>query len=536
MPVRTSPPSTVAPPDVTTDPDRLLSVASDAARYPGGHAAGLVRPRTCDEVSAALTRPGPVLVVGAQSSLTGGATPMGSVVLATDALTTIAIGADGTVRAGAGVSLQALEDALAPRGLWLPPVPTWLGATVGGAVATNAAGAATFKYGPMRDWVRGLTVVLADGERLSIARGDLTATADGRLQIETSRGQVEIPVPPYRMPDVPKCSAGYYAAPGMDLVDLFIGSEGTLGVICEARLAVAPRPAGVCWAFVPVADEPSAIALVDVLRRESQATWAARDPRGLDIAAIEHLDRRSIEILREDGTDRRLDTRLPADAGVVLLVQIELHGEQARRDLWADVAASDDPAAPDAPLVRLCRVLRAHGVFDETEIVLPGDARRARALVDLREAVPAGVNRRVALAQETIDGRITKTAADMIVPFARFGEMMAACRRLCEARGLDLAVWGHISDGNVHPNVIPRRYEDVERGREAILELGRLVIAMGGSPLAEHGVGRNPVKQRLLGQLYGEAGLEAMRAVKRALDPDARLAPGVLWPAAPALR
>ena len=113
-----------------------------------------------------------------------------------------------------------------------------------------------------------------------------------------------------------------------------------------------------------------------------------------------------------------------------------------------------------------------------------------------------------------------------------FAEMMLAYRQGFESRGLDYAVWGHISDGNVHPNVIPRSYDDVLRGREAILEFGRAVAALGGSPLAEHGVGRSPVKQMLLRELYGEEGIASMRAVKRALDPGWRLAPGVIFPPA----
>jgi D-lactate dehydrogenase (cytochrome) len=92
-------------------------------------------------------------------------------------------------------------------------------------------------------------------------------------------------------------------------------------------------------------------------------------------------------------------------------------------------------------------------------------------------------------------------------------------------------VWGHISDGNVHPNVIPRSAADVDRGRDAILALGREVIAMGGCPLAEHGVGRSATKQQLLALLYGEAGVASMLAVKRALDPQGQLARGVIFPA-----
>ena len=136
---------------IETQPDLIERFLHDAAHYPGGHAAGVVRPRTVDDVSEILrqaaARKGPpfwhVLTVGAQSSLTGGATPLGEVVLSTERLTALHLEGD-SVRAGAGVTLQAVHDALAAEGRWFPPMPTYLGATAGGVVATCAAGAATF--------------------------------------------------------------------------------------------------------------------------------------------------------------------------------------------------------------------------------------------------------------------------------------------------------------------------------------------------------------------------------------------------------
>jgi D-lactate dehydrogenase (cytochrome) len=103
-------------------------------------------------------------------------------------------------------------------------------------------------------------------------------------------------------------------------------------------------------------------------------------------------------------------------------------------------------------------------------------------------------------------------------------------REVFERRGLDYGVWGLISDGNLHPNLIPRRAGDVASGKEALLEIGRSVTEMGGCPLAEHGVGRSAVKQQMLRQLYGDAGIAEMKAVKSALDPAWKLAPGVLFP------
>ncbi|MGQ0736706.1 MAG: FAD-binding oxidoreductase [Acidobacteriota bacterium] len=520
----------VAPVALETDADLIAGYLDDAARYPGGHADALARPRSVEEVAAMVRQATRVLPVGARSSLTGGATPAGGIVLSTERMTGIAR-RGSLVTAGAGVTLQVLQQELASHGLWFPPVPTFLGATVGGAVSTNAAGAATFKYGATRAWVEGLTVVLASGGVLDLVRGTVTASADGAFVVEhgpSGQQAVRIATEPLPMPDVAKRSAGYHLAAGMDLVDLFIGAEGTLGVVVDATLRVQPRPAGVCWVLVTLPSEASAIRLTGDLREAAQAAW--RDPRrGVDVAAIEHIDRRSLDVLREDGVDTRLGVTLPEGTDVVLLAQVELSSQDLERDVWRDVQEAGESGSADTMIGRLCRLLDQHRALASSEIVLPTEARRAAALVEFRESVPAGVNRRVSLAHAR-DVRIHKTAADMVVPFARFGDMMITCRDLFAREGLDIAVWGHISDGNVHPNVIPRSFDEVERGQRALDELARQVIAMGGCPLAEHGVGRNPTKQAMLALLYGESGIATMRRVKQCLDPDGKLAPGVLFP------
>ena len=168
---------------------------------PGGTAEGVVFPRDVDEVAAVVRAARRLLPVGAQSSLTGGATPRGDVVVSTRGLSAIAEPTGETVRVGAGVPLADLQRFLAGRELYYPPVPTFEGAFVGGTVATNAAGAATFKYGVTRDWVSGLTVVLADGSILDISRGDVRASDEGVIELETSgRGVIRIDIPTYQVP------------------------------------------------------------------------------------------------------------------------------------------------------------------------------------------------------------------------------------------------------------------------------------------------------------------------------------------------
>jgi D-lactate dehydrogenase (cytochrome) len=497
----------VAVPRIERDPAVVAAFLSDAAHVPGGFSAGVATPDNDDQVAALVASATSVLPIGAQSSLTGGATPRGDVVLSTRALTSIEIRADRTVRAGAGVPLVELQRALGAAQLFFPPVPTFEGAFVGGVVSTNAAGAATFKYGATRRWVDGMTVVLATGEVLDIARGRTIAGPDGAFEIASPDGRQRVPVPRYAMPAVAKLSAGYFAAPDMDLLDLFIGSEGTLGIVTSATLRVLPRPRRVV-ALVRCAADAAAIALTQALRHDAHRAW--RGEPGLDVAAIEYMDGRGLRLIPRDTFARAGVAPVP-DTGAMLLLQIELSRDE------------------DAVYDRLLHLLAAAGIADDPVVAAPDDERTARRLFELRESVPASVNAAIGAAQARVGPDIEKTAGDMVVPAERLGESLALYRRAFERRGLDYAIWGHASDGNLHPNVLPRSPEDVRLGREALLEIARDVIALGGAPLAEHGVGRSAVKQQLLRELYGDEGIEQMRAVKRALDPEWKLARGVLF-------
>ena len=474
---------------------------------PGGHAAGVVFPRNEAEVAAAVAGATRVLAVGAQSSLTGGATPRGEVVLSTRALTDVGAPSDGLVTAGAGVPLSALQRVLTGARMYYPPVPTFDGASVGGTIATNAAGAATFKYGSTRPWVTAITVVLANGDVLDITRGETIAADDG-FDVVLSTGAVRrVLIPTYEMPSVAKLSAGYFARSGMDFIDLFIGSEGTLGVVVSATLRVITRPRR-CLALVRCSGDLQAAAVTAALRAEARAAWNGGG--ALDVAAIEYMDARALRTVPDEAF-ARAGVRRPTEGSLLLLLQIEV---------------ADDA---DAAFERLGAVLAAEGVEDDPQVTQADDDRGAQRLLDLREAVPTSVNAVVAAAKARVHPDIQKTAGDMVVPFDRLSESISLYRRAFEQRGLEYAIWGHVSDGNLHPNVVPRTLADVQLGHDAILEIARAVIAMGGAPLAEHGVGRSALKQRLLRELYGEDGIEQMRAVKRALDPEWKLAPGVIF-------
>jgi D-lactate dehydrogenase (cytochrome) len=312
-------------------------------------------------------------------------------------------------------------------------------------------------------------------------------------------------LPRYAMPRVPKLSAGYFVQPGMDLIDLFIGSEGTLGVVVEATLHVIRRPQ-TCALLVECDSDEQALKVTGALRSGAVRAWHGNGP--LDVAAVEYMDAHSLDVL-EASTFARAGVARPLTGCGLLLVQMEV-------------------ADPEPGLAALQELLDECGVVKDPVAALPGDSGGAARLFEFREAVPTAVNARIARAK-TLDPEVQKTAGDMIVPFDRLGEWIARCRAEFTSRGLDYAIWGHISDGNLHPNVMPSSRAQMQSGVEALASLAGAAIAMGGAPLAEHGVGRSPLKQELLRELYGEEGIAQMRAVKRALDPTWKLAPGVLF-------
>jgi D-lactate dehydrogenase (cytochrome) len=528
----------VAAPEPERDPEVVASYLEDASGYPVAPAAGLLRPATVEEAAAFLRatsgRGVPVLPQAARTSLTGGAVPRGEVVLSCERWDTIGpvreYGGSAMVRVGAGVRLDRLERELAGLGWFFPPVPTYHQAMLGGIVATNAGGAATFKYGVTRDWVRGLRLLLADGDFLEIERGRALARPGESFAVVGSDGRcVAIPATSHRLPRLRKISAGYHASDPLDLVDLFVGSEGTLGIVVDADLELAPAPAAVVTGLAFVGSEAEALALADALRRAGREARSRAGSREPDVRALEYVDANGLDLLRRHGDAERLRVTVPDDARGVLFLEVEIaewEGPEAAEA--AIVAALDGGGAEhDGPLFRLVRILARHLPADGLELALPGNARRAETLAAFREAVPKRVNEILAGRRRENAG-VRKVGGDLIVPVDRLGPALEAWRSALDGAGLEHATWGHISDGNLHPNALARDATEVAAAEAVLLAIADDAIDRGGAPLSEHGVGRSRLKQEMLRRFVGEPALARMREIKRALDPEWRLAPGVL--------
>ena len=316
------------PPEVLTDSEVLRGYLDDASGAPPGQALGLVRPRSEGQASSFLRSTAsparPVLFQAARTSLTGGAIPRDEFVLSVEGMDGIGPvtreGAAGRVTAQPGVRLETLQRHLLDHGLFFPPVPTYQQAMLGGVVSTNAGGAASFKYGVTRHWVRGLRVLLFNGDLLEIERGRFRGRPGGSFDLELSDGRrVGVPVPDYRLPELKKISAGYHAADPLDLIDLFIGSEGTLGLVTEVTVDLAPLPGGVLGAVAFVGSARAALELAGELRRAAIDARTAVGPAGPDVRSIEFLDGNCLALLGESRRTRPARSRAVRRRGGAVL-------------------------------------------------------------------------------------------------------------------------------------------------------------------------------------------------------------------------
>jgi len=502
-------------------PMEVLEGAAIAERFAGhladesrlaGSAEALAFPLCEADVCELLPGGRTVTISSGRTGICGGAVPRGGLAVSTERMDSLAVeqAGDGrwTARCGPGLSLERLGSELAAHDpkLFFPPNPTESTAQVGGAVAANASGGRTYRWGATRRYVRGLRVALACGEILAIARGECLAS-DGGFEIELSGGGVlNVPVPRVRMPAV-KSAAGYFAAPDMDLVDLFVGSEGTLGAIVETTLdlEIAPESILSLQGFFP--GEEGALDFVRALRGEIESE--APPPAG--VQAIEYFDGRSLDLLREkraaDGPDSEIP-ELPGDAGAAVLVEV-----------------AGDAHDEDEALESLAVLLEAFGADSETAWAGMDERERER-LAAFRHALPEAVNSLIGRAQRE-HPELTKVGTDMAVPAGALGEMMNAYRSAMETAGLRYVIFGHAGENHLHLNVLPANMDEHARAKKLYLDLARRAVELGGTVSAEHGIGK--LKRAFLEVMYGPEGVKEMLGVKRALDPDGILGPGTLF-------
>lgn len=443
----------------------------DASGY-RGEAAEAFAPADLDElreiVTSAAASKTPITIAGAGTGLTGARVPHGGFVVSLERFRKLSI-EPGRAHCGAGVLLEDVHAAAAKTRQFFGPNPTEATASVGGIISTNAGGARSYGFGAVRHHVLSLEVTFMDG----------------RTRRVTGNDKVDFPVPGLRRPATTKNSAGYYMEPGVDWVNLLVGSEGTLGIITEAELKLLPEAPSILSGVVFFSNDENALNAVDDWRPV---------PR---LRLLEYMDAPSLQLLRSVHTD------IPNHARAALLVEQDLRSEN------------------DDEIDRWGERLAAHEALEDVSWFgfTAADRERFR---DFRHTLPTIVVERAR------KSGFPKFGTDFAVPLNRGRDLLQFYRKRCESifPGQHV-IFGHIGDANVHVNVLPETAEQARAGEELIDEFARYTVSLGGTVAAEHGIGK--MKTDLLKLMYSPAEIDSMRQVKRRLDPDFLLGRGTIF-------
>lgn len=395
-----------------------------------------------------------------------------------------------SVTEGASEMLAAEE-----REFFYPVDPTELNGSLGGNIATNASGPRTFRYGPTREWVRRVRVVLSDGSILDVKRGDIRAEGR-RLMLPFSDGGREIVLPSYDYNRDVKNTTGMLSEDGMDAVDLFVGSEGIFGVITEADLYLA--------------ESHPLMSNIVFLPRDGDAYALSRDfPRsGVVPEFLEFFDSGSLDLIRASRKDDPRFTDMPDIpdyAGSALFFDLPMDGD------LIDSYRRIEPFV-EAHGGSLSRSWCGHELKDRERFF------------SFRHSVPQTIFEYVARLKGSSAPGINKMGTDMSVPLAHLDEMMSAYDEVITRYGLEYVIFGHIGNGHPHVEIILKDMEDFAKAKKAYAELAQKAIDLGGSPSAEHGIGK--MKVDYVRMMYGDKGVDEIRAVKERMDPGWILNPG----------
>ena len=484
----------------------------------------IIMPKTEDEVREVMrvnnSKGNKITIRGLGTGLCGGCVPSGEAVMTTEFIqSSVSLGKDDRgyyLRVPASMAVgeidrilsgdmsNVLEDTAGlveslkaeKTGYFYPVDPTELGGSIGGNVATNASGPRTYRYGPTRDWVRGLHVVFADGSLLKIKRGEIKA--DGRrMNFFVGRNYYSFDIPSYDSVDGIKSAVGPRIYEDMDLIDLFIGSEGIFGTITEVEVYLAPRKETYsCILFFPT--DSDALETIKEIRSDEV----------LDPEFMEYMDCGSIDLIR------RL---ISSDPYRLCIPQIpEGYGSALFIDLSAD------------SFVRDCRIIdglmrKHHSSIDNSWCgVDDKDYRRMRSM---RHAIPSSIFEYVSSLKKEMP-KIHKMGTDMSVPDGSIDEMMDYYTSSLKESGLEYVIFGHMGNNHPHVEIILKDMDDFEKATELYDRFAAKVISLGGSPSAEHGIGK--IKTDYYPMMYGEKAVEELTRVKRILDVKMILNPGDL--------
>jgi D-lactate dehydrogenase (cytochrome) len=476
---------------VKTQRDELENYLIDASNMPGGYSDKLFIPESAAEIAEILKDANekriPVTVSGARTGT----------VISLEKLNKIKEINDEFAVVEGGVILTDLQKAVEARNFFYPPDPTEWSCQIGGTIATNASGARSFKYGATRKYVRRLEIVTPTGEIINLKRGESFAK-DGFVEIATQSGrQIKAKLPTYAAPNVRKNAAGYFSAENTDAIDLFVGSEGTLGIITEVELEIVPKPESFFSGIVFFENETDLLNFVAEARKLSFDSRSDQISNQIDAALIEYFDGKSLKFISEKFPE------VPANAKGAIFFEQETNAENE-----------------DVLLESWNALLEKHHADTETSWFTTTENDREK-LREFRHALPVSVNERV------VKNKQKKIGTDMAVPDECFASFLKFYKQKLDESGLEYVIFGHIGDNHLHANILPKNDAEAETARHLYGRFVAQSIMLGGTISAEHGIGK--LKSKYLNVQYGERFLNEMAELKRAFDPNGILSRGNMF-------
>jgi len=501
------------------------SYLSDESNLSGGKADYLAFPHSeaqlCEAVHFAQEKRIPITISSGRTGIVGGGVPMGGLLISMENYNQILdVRREPStgfwrVRVQSGLSLEKIariHELLPQNGafselerFFYPPDPTEKSAHIGGNVATNASGARSFFYGPTRNYICGLRVVLSDATLLEIPRGEYVATTDPAFEIRTGNKTQKIPLPTYRFPSV-KNAAGYWSNRPYDLIDLFIGSEGTLGIISEVEMLFLPKPECVFGAVAFFSSESEALGFVKKVKQEAKSEFG-------QLTAVEFFDAYGLSLIRQLGSSGNV--RSPQYSS-----SIPDHANSAVYVEW-----NTTKHALDSLVSNFETHLKAFG--SSLDNAWGGmDPSELHIFYEFRHALPEIINRLIANRKQMCP-HLHKVSTDFVVPESAFDAMFQAYREILDKANLEYTIFGHIGENHVHVNMLPKNEEELHIAKKAYWTLAQLAVQYNGTISGEHGIGK--LKTHLLRLMYDDNALTEMKQLKKMLDPLGLLGIGTLF-------
>ncbi len=493
---------------VKTQTEDLQNYLTDASNLQGGRADKLFVPETREEIAEILREANEknisITVSGARTGTVGGAIPFGGWVISLEKFNRIKEINTGEKFAvvESGVILNDLQKAVEAENLFYPPDPTEWSCQIGGTVATNASGARSFKYGATRNYIQRLEIVLANGDFLSVKRGEVFAD-NGFIELTTENGnRIKAKLPTYEQPNVRKNASGYFSTENMDAIDLFVGSEGTLGIITEIELKLLDKSEEFLSGIVFFEDERDLLNFVHEVKQISFETRKTRNLKSeiqnqIDATILEYFDCNSLKFISEKFPET------PENMAGAIFFEQETSGENE-----------------DALFEQWNALLEKHNAETEKSWFTTNEQDREK-MREFRHALPVSVNERI------VKYKQRKVGTDMAVPDEKFVSFLNFYNQKLKESKLDYVIFGHIGDNHLHANILPKTEDEAQKAKHLYGRFVAQAIMLGGTVSAEHGIGK--LKSKYLKVMYGERFLNEMAELKRAFDPNGILGRGNMF-------